>query len=244
MRINPQISRILLGPLLLFCLGCSQGFDRNGIRQTLSEGQAPVVKDTEGSLSDVLAAKPQLPKRARLAVSFENDFFWSGGEEVKQKILDGVNAATRNTPFVEVFAVRDFESNGRIRTASSEGPMYEQRKVAARYSADAVLVVRGNYDDDRYANPLVIFDIATLSLSGLFLPSQQIDVLTMLTASLWDVRNGYMYLTAEAEGLDRTTYPVYWGGDQRRKTVEGSRLAAVDALIPELEKRLESVEIR
>ena len=243
MRTIPQISRLFLCSLLFTCLGCSHGFDRNGLRQTLSEGQVPKIKDSEASLSDVLALKPQLPRRARLAVSFEDDFFWSGGEEVKKKILDGVNAATRHTPFVEVFAVRDFESSGRVRTASTEGPMYEQRKMAARYSADAVLVVRGNYDDDRYANPLVIFDIATLSLSGLFLPSQQIDVLTMITASLWDVRNGYMYLTAEAEGLDRTTYPVYWGGDQKRKTVEGSRLAAVDALVTELGRRVESMEI-
>jgi hypothetical protein len=46
---------------------------------------------------------------------------------------------------------------------------------------------------------------------ALFVPGSEVDTLFLSSASMWDVRNEYLYLTAEAEETVHDTYVPAFG---------------------------------
>ena len=44
-----------------------------------------------------------------------------------------------------------------------------------------------------------------LLVTALFMPGNEVDALFMASAALWDVRNEYLYVTAESEGTSHQT---------------------------------------
>jgi hypothetical protein len=108
------------------------------------------------------------------------------------------------------------------------------RLAAARAGADAVLVVGGVSDVDRYNNPLGATYV--LLVTPLFVPGTVADGLFMVSASLWDVRNQYLYLSIEAEGTSSQTLPAFFVNEQQ--LVKDAKSDAMKALHKELAARL------
>lgn len=82
------------------------------------------------------------------------------------------------------------------------------RLAAARVGADAVLIVNGVSSIDRYNNALG--GTYFLIITPFFVPGTVADGLVMINAAMWDVRNQYLYLSAEAEGTAKQTRPAFF----------------------------------
>lgn len=48
-------------------------------------------------------------------------------------------------------------------------------------------------------------------LLTLFVQGSEADAIFVTSASLWDVKNGYLYLTAESEGIVKDKYAAAFG---------------------------------
>jgi len=110
------------------------------------------------------------------------------------------------------------------------------RLAAARHGADAVLVIKAAGQVDDYVSPLSVF---YLTIVGLWVvPGTHHDALFVVRGGLWDVRNEYLYLTAEAEGLGQRVGPVWV---RSRGAVDEARGIAMKGFQEELRKRMNTL---
>ncbi len=112
------------------------------------------------------------------------------------------------------------------------------RLSAARTGADAVLVVHGAGDIDRYNNALGVTYF--LLVTPYFVPGTVSDGLFMFSASMWDVRNQYLYFTAEAEAEASAEGPAFHLHDPH--VLEDAKKDAVVLLRKELEEKFSSIK--
>ncbi|MCB0325170.1 MAG: hypothetical protein KDD69_16420 [Bdellovibrionales bacterium] len=242
-----QVSRLsTVLAVVLLVSGCARGFDRAGLTQQLQEGEQPQIVEGKQSIGQILELRPQLPERARLGVLFEDDQLWADRIELHEKLLDRLRQSVRGTPFVDVVVVEDFDQHDHSLDSVKDdgGPMHHARRAAARFSCDAVLVVRELSDKDEYVNPLFAFDIFSLTLTGFFLPAHHYDYLVYLRGSLWDVRNGYLYMTATGSAEDSTVTPLYWKDGAVDSTEEAALNEAFDRFLAEVDYRIGSIRGR
>ncbi|MBC87657.1 MAG: hypothetical protein CL677_10825 [Bdellovibrionaceae bacterium] len=221
-----------------FVVGCaSSGFNRGTLKGQLGV-KTPVVTDAE--IEKVLALKPNLPKTFKLGVFFKNsDSYyqfsnWRWSDEDKNIFLNLSKKSDYSEMITEVFQILPS-------TISGEGDLNSIRLAAARHGADAVLIVSGVGEVDRYTNNLgwSYFLIAP----ALFVPGSEADALFMANATLWDVRNGYLYLTAEAESQTSNTYIAAYG-KENKQLLEVSKNKALKKLDEELLKMVQGIKKR
>jgi hypothetical protein len=99
------------------------------------------------------------------------------------------------------------------------------RLAAAKHGADAVIVVKGAAQVDRYVNPLAILNLSIVG--GFFVPASHRDALadgccglrpppvagrarsSVVRCAMWDVGNEVLYLTAESEGEAKRLGPTF-----------------------------------
>jgi hypothetical protein len=210
--------------LLLSACATSRGFDRGAMKAQVS---APEVTDED--IRKALALKSQLPRKYKLAVYFEpptsdwryaRRWRWTG--EDKNEVLRVAGPLIEKGITSDVFSVGDAVLEGTDRKAI--------RLAAARAGADAVLIVEGSADVDRYNNKLGA--TYALLVTAAFVPGTVADGLFIASASMWDVRNDYLYLSVEAEGAASKTAPAAFI-DEEQITKEAKVLA-----IQELQKQL------
>ncbi len=208
----------------------SRGFDRGSLRSQIIDQK--VV--TEEDIKKALETRPQLPNPFKLAIYFappkmpqwqyRGSWNWLG--EDKDKLL-GLNAELKAKGIVsDIFAISDAIVEGKDNKAI--------RLAAAQAGADAVLVVNGVSDVDRYNNPLGATYI--LLVTAFFVPGTQVDGLFMANASMWDVRNQYLYLSVEAEGSSKETRPAFFVEESR--IVKAAKADALAELGKQLSARL------
>jgi hypothetical protein len=137
-----------LAALLLASCAAPMGFDRGALARQVRPDAAPV---TEEEIARVLAVRPQLPGPFQLAVYFRppsgerfrgfghGTWLWSGEE--KEAVLGRVQPLV-GTALSKVITV----ASG---TVAGED-LKSIRLAAARHGADAVLVVSGAGQVDRY----------------------------------------------------------------------------------------------
>lgn len=220
--------RIVLSALLLLMLtacASSRGFDRGGMRSQIS-GQNQV---TEEEIGKVLDLKPQLALPFRLAIYFappSSGGRWNWVGEDKDLLL-GIGAELKKKGVVsEVMVINDALVEGVDNKAI--------RMAAARAGADAVLVVNGASDIDRYNNFLAYSYF--LLITPFFIPGTEADGLFMVNASMWDVRNRFLYLSSESEGTAKEIKPVVYIDE--RGIITAAKTTALKALQAELVTRL------
>lgn len=195
--------------LVLLASCSSQGLNRGELKTMLGVKQ-PVV--TDEAISDVLKKKPNLPKPFKLGVYFKepvpnfrssSQWRWTPRDK---SLITSVETQLKDMGVVSsVFQVLPATIQGDDLKAIRLG--------AARNGADAVLIVSGAADVDRYMNKLGWTYVALIT--ALFVPGMEKDVLFMTSASLWDVRNEYLYLTTEAESEANHTYVAAFGDEDK-----------------------------
>ena len=192
---------LLLAALLAAC-ATSQGFDRGAMKAPTTAAEV-----TDEDIGKALAIKPQLQGKYKLAVyftpprsdwRFARRWRWTGKD--RSDVLEFAAPLVEKGIALDVFMLTDTVVEGGTDRKAI-------RLAAARAGADAVLIIEGSADLDRYNNKLGATYI--LLVTAAFVPGTVADGLFIANGSMWDVRNDYLYLAVEAEGFVSRTAPSW-----------------------------------
>ena len=225
--------RNIIAILLILALSAcssSRGFDRGELRDKITDRK--VV--TEDDIRKAIESRPQLPSPFKLAIYFAppksdyryNSTSWNWVSEDKEKLLEIGPALKSKNLISEAIIIGDSILEGTDNKAI--------RLAAARAGADAVLIVNAVSATDRYNNTLGATYF--LIITPFFVPGTVIDSLFMVNASMWDVRNQYLYLSTEAEGTATETRPAFLAEEKR--VIKNAKGNAIEAISKELTVRL------
>jgi len=213
----------------------SRGFDRGKLRASLGDQQY-VVSDEDVGKALKLEKQLRIPFRLAIylapPVSAEryhapDQWRWSPRDREQMQHLG--DELKRYGLISSALMLHDGIVQGQ--------DLKSLRLAAARAGGDAVLVVRGTADTDRYNNWMGPLYIALVT--ALIVPGSELDSLFMTNAALWDVGNEYLYLAAEAEGAASQTRPAAYISE--RTAVAEAKQQAVDGLIKELLDRFSNL---
>lgn len=227
----------LIVVLVSILTGCatSRGFDRGSLHGQISAQQ----QVTEEEIKKALDLKPQLPSPFRLAIYFAspstgwrygNTWSWRG--EDKDKLLSMGTDLKDKGVISDLFVISDYMVEGNDNKAI--------RLAAARAGTDAVLIVNGACDIDRYNNAFGYSYF--LLITPFFVPGTEAEGLFMANAAMWDVRNQYLYLAVEAEGTAKESKPAVFIDEKR--IIKSAKAAAFTTLKVELFSRLAGVDVK
>jgi len=226
---------LLVASMILGACSTSSGFNRGELRSEISTP----VQITEESIKKALEAKPQLPEPFKLGIYFEPpkqpEYYysyrpnWEWRIEDKKLIESAAEELIKSGAISEIAilnsSIVEGEGNAAIRLA------------AARSGVDAVIIVSGVSDVDHYNNVLGVTYI--LIVTGAFIPGTVLDGLFMVNASMWDVRNEFLYMSAEAESMASETRPAFFIEEER--VIENAKKSALVALKEELQSQFKGL---
>jgi hypothetical protein len=223
---------VLLLVLMETACASRHGFDRENLRGKIFNQK----QITEEDIQSGLEFKPKLPSPFKLAIYFTSSSTsrrygstWSWLDEDKDMFL-AIGAELKSKGIVsDAFVFSDH--------IAEAGDTKAIRSAAARAGADAVMIVNGVGDIDRYNNALGYTYV--LLITPLFIPGTQADGLFLANASLWDVRYQYLYLSVEGEGTAKEIKPVLFIDE--KKIIKSAKSAALAALKTELSSRLAKI---
>lgn len=232
------MKRVLIAMLCLGLMGCasSRGFDRGRLRSEV-RGEQKVV--SEKDIQKALDLKPQLPAPFKLAVylgpeksmcRWEKGLRWTA--EDKDTMLQ-VGAGLKEKKIISEMVV--------LNEALVEGEGNRAiRLAAARAGADAVIIINAVSDIDHFNNYCGPF--YALLVTILIVPGTELDALVMMNASMWDVRNQYLYLSVDAEAMAKQVRPEAWIREQ--EAVKSAKAEAFGAVRKELGDRIVALASR
>jgi hypothetical protein len=201
-------NRLLALVLTVVVSACSsaRGFDRGALDAILASEATVTDEDVER----VLALKPQLPRPFKLGIFLKQPSAASASR-LSPAALDWSWLPADKDALLRVGAA--LEEDGLVaQTVLVGGTLVEGedlrsiRLAAARHGVDAVLVVSGVADVDRYNNGLAATYV--LLVTPFFVPGTVVDGIFVAHAALWDVRNEYLYAAVEADGSASETRPA------------------------------------
>jgi hypothetical protein len=108
---------------------------------------------------------------------------------------------------------------------------------AARYGADALLVIQGVQQTDSYLNPAAVFNLTVVG--GFIVPASHRDTLFLVEGVLVDVGNGCLYASVESEGEGRIVRPTFIVED--KEAVSRAKKKALETFGPELVGHMRSL---
>ncbi|MDR4478507.1 MAG: hypothetical protein R3B37_01990 [Nitrospira sp.] len=190
--------RILLALLLIVtisaCTG-SRGLNRQILQESFHD-HPDVVTDRD--IADTLALQARLPTPYRLAVFFKHKDFPS--RPALQRVDWGSADADRvQRALAPVREEGILAQSFLLANSTVQGTTFgDIRLAAARYNADAILVIDGAAACERYNNGHAWW-YAT-GIGAYFAHGTESHALFMMEGTLWDVRTGYLYGTQTAEG--------------------------------------------
>lgn len=236
MRIATAVPAMVLSLVLLPACQSARGFDRGRLQQTMSLDQ----EVTEDEIGRVLDLQPQLPVPFKVGVVFrqaagENsrldrvDAPWTWRDRDRQGVLDALGAVEDAGLVSEAFVVGD--------TTVAGDDLRAMRLAAARHGADAVLVISGASALDVHENWSSVFYLTLIG--AFFVPGTDIEALFLMEGTLWDVRNGYLYATVEAEGGAEDSQAAFVL--HPREVVDAARARALDAFREEVRTHLQGL---
>src|SRR5437764_1394562 len=153
-------------------LGCSHGFDRGRIRERLAGGERQV---TDADVRAALDLRPQLSFPIRVGAAFLDeetvDRADPGAAAFRWRETDRDALIAAGEPLRAQGVVSDFFVISPDVIAGKD--LKHLRLAAARHGADAVLVVKGAAQIDRYSNPLAVLYLSIVG--GFFVPATHRD---------------------------------------------------------------------
>lgn len=226
------ISVLMLSFVALYSLsGCqSKGFNR-GELQNLAGTKKPVFDDNE--IKEAYKKKPNLPKPFKMAVYFASptgmqSSKWRWTDSDKAKIAELTKELNDQKVVSDVFPLLDSTVSGT--------DLRSLRLAAAKHQADALLLIGGAGSTDRY---MTNWGLTYILLAPVFfVPGSKVDTLFIANATLWDVKNEYLYLTAEAEAMTDQTYIGAFSPRDQDLFLE-AKTQAIDKLKNELLKMVQ-----
>ena len=221
--------RAVLGLSLLVASGCATGFDRGALVERLQKEGVYEVQDKE--IQEVRALKPQLTFPCRIAVYLKppsgSDWRWTAQDKEilnhSAKVLEKEGLASSIIPMSGMFA--------------KDGDLKHLRMEAARYGADALLVIQGVQQTDSYLNPAAVLNLTVVG--GFIIPASHRDTLFLVEGVLVDVGNGCLYASVESEGEGKIVRPTFIVDE--KGAINRAKKKALEELGPELVRRIRSL---
>ncbi|WP_108124650.1 hypothetical protein [Saccharospirillum mangrovi] len=182
----------LLLILTVTLTGCaSTGFDQGRISDEMSVAG---LNQTESDIQTILDLNPALGRPFVLGIYFE-DYYGVYESQTKNMILEKLTPMLDQLRNGNVVADYMVINNSTVQ----ENTVQAVRVAAARHRADAVLMIDTFSDSDLYLNPLSITYLTFVA--AYFVPGTEVDSLGVISGSLWDTRNQYLYATSYSDAL-------------------------------------------
>ena len=209
--------------LAMLLTACASGFDRGGLQQQLNSQKGQF---TETEIKKLYQLRPQIRFPVRLAVAPFSGYHTRWTQSDRDMVLRHFDPLQKEGILREVIFLPNL--------VMKKQSILAARRAAARYQADAVLVVNVAAEVDSYGNPLALF---YLTIIGLWLaPGSHKDALCLGEAVLFDVGNEYIYLSAEADGEGSTWGPLALIEEQ--DAIDRAKKKALTNLCAEIVKRM------
>lgn len=213
--------------LFLGCASHKSGFNRGALHNNMNQ-----VIVTDKNIEQTLKLKPQLPEKFKLGVYFTqlNKTGYQGPylrwtpedkasfKELKKEILQ----AGRVSKVVLI-------NNATV----EKKDLKSIRLAAAQHGLDAVMIISGAYEFRMYPNNYAWSYIAVVP--AFFVNGNVSESLFINRATMWDVRNQYLYMTAEAEELDKKIHPGFFRDSE--KMINETKQQAIQSLKAEIKKQ-------
>jgi rhombotail lipoprotein len=221
--------RSFVGLTLLALSGCATGFDRGALIERMHRESVCEVQDKE--IQEVRALKPQLTFPCRIAVYLKppsgSDWRWTSQD--KEMLMSAAQVLQNEGIASNIILMGGLHAK--------DGDLKHLRMEAARYGADAVLVIQGVQQTDSYLNPAAVFNLTIVG--GFVIPASHRDSLFLVEAVLVDVGNGCLYASVESEGEGSIVRPTFIVDD--KDAVSRAKRKALERLAPELVRHLRSL---
>jgi hypothetical protein len=173
-----------------------------------------------------------LPKPFRLGVYFRQPRL-SG---VPEGISTRWSVAERQQVFRALERIPESEVSAIFTVATAPDESSEAIRVAAaRQGAHAVLVVNATGESVNSANGLALGYLLVAPI--FFLHGNDVETLFTARATLWDVRNEFLYLTAEGEATRKTSRPLTATNTEQQ--LGETRAAALTDLCDQIQRQLD-----
>jgi rhombotail lipoprotein len=208
--------------------GCvmTSGFNRDLMESRLREG----VKVTDDEIKHIQTLKPQLHFPCRIAVALKAGCGdWRFSAKDRQVMELWANDLRKEGIASDVILMADLFMPG--------DTLMELRASAAKYGADARLVVKGTSVTASYLNPAALFNLTVVG--GFVVPGSHRHALFLMEGGLVDVNNGFLYASMEAEGEGHTLAPTFI--IEERDAIERAKQEALTSFGPELLLRLRNL---
>ncbi|MCC2640702.1 MAG: exported protein of unknown function [Nitrospira sp.] len=184
-----------LALLALSACSASRGLNRQALQESFHTNPDVV---TDQDIAATMALQADLPSPYRLALYFKHKDFPSRPalRKVDWISADAERLQRALAPVKEEGIIRQ---SFLLANSAVQGTTFRDiRQAAARYNADAILVIDGAASVDRYNNGHSWWYATGL---GLYLAhGTESHALFMMEGLFWDVRSGYLYGTQTAEG--------------------------------------------
>jgi rhombotail lipoprotein len=215
--------------ILLGLCGCvtSSGFNRNLLEERLHVEAAKVTDDV---IKQIQTLKPQLHFPCRIAVALRagsGDWRWTAKD---RQVMEGWAKELRQQGIASdvIFMSAMFMQGDTLR---------DLRASAAKYGADALLVIKGTAATDSWMNPAALFNLTVVG--GFVVPGSHRDSLFLLEGGVVDVNNAFLYASMQAEGEGHTVAPTFI--IEEKDAIERAKQQALTAFGPELLLRLRNL---
>jgi len=185
---------------------------------------------TDHDIDATMAVTPTLSHPYRLAIYFKHKTFPRQPSLRRAEWLS-VDADRVKQALAQLKAEGLLQQAFVLANSSVQGTTFRDlRQAAARYNADALLIIDGASALDRYNNSHAAWyatGIGTYLAHG-----TESHALFMLEGSLWDVRSGYLFGTQTAEGETTLVGPAPFVDDQ--KAIAQAKDVALDRFEKEI----------
>ena len=189
---------IFLGFIVLMTVSScssSRGLNRQALQQSFHE-HPDIVTDQD--VAKTLALQGQLPAPYRLAIFYKHKDF-PGSSTLRKVDWVSADAERLQRALEPVKEEGILQQSFLLANSTVQGTTFRDiRLAAARYNADAILVIDGAAAVDRYNNGHAWW-YAT-GIGAYLAHGTESHALFMMEGTLWDVRSGYLYGTQLAEG--------------------------------------------
>lgn len=216
-----RLTIVLMGILLLGALGCSGKLSPTTMMAPSPQAEAEYKERL--TLKQIDELQPQLQFPIHLAVSQPTS--GSGWSREEIELIESWLPELQSAGFADELTVlpESLADSCGWRMSYNCG-ILRDRRTAARFHADALLLLSAQTEVKSRANPLSILN---LTVVGLWLaPGHNRTAETVLEGSLVDNRNEYLYAFARAHGRAKIVRPYLFA--DRDRVVAESRSRALE----------------
>lgn len=226
------VSEVLIIASIIVLAGCaSTGFDQGRISHEMAVAG---LEQTEADIQNILDLDPALGSPFVLSIYFE-DFYGVQESKTKQLILENLSPMLDQLREAGVLADYLVINNSTVQDRTVQAV----RVAAARHRADAVLMIDTHRDTNRHLNPLSVTYLTLIG--GYIVPGTEVESLGIISGTLWDTRNQYLYATSYSDALTHKRGPAFLLNNEE---IEQTAIdTAMAAFVSDLAARFDSMFI-